>query len=457
MIIDHAPSVRGLNENKRRGRRKIMLLLVIFIIVVTLFSFSCFNLHILNENKKKIATQNISSPEKGIKISDEIPHSLKIEKKIIIVTAGDTLMDILIREGLERSDACSIISSLSGLFDPRQLRQGQVIVLKFKTSDPSEPPLFHSLSLAPDLTREIQVTSSSENTFTSKEITHELEKKTVKAKVEIKNSLYNDAIAADIPMDILIRMIRAYSYDVDFQRDIQPGDSIEALYEKVVDKNGNFIQGGELLFASLNIHGSPIKIYRYQATDGETDMYDEKGCSVRKTLMITPVDGARLSSSYGMRRHPILGYTRMHKGLDFAAPFGTPIMAAGDGVIDLAGKKGGYGNYIRIRHANGYQTAYGHMKRFASGIKKGIRVKQGNTIGYVGSTGISTGPHLHYEVLYNKKNVNPASIKSPSGRILKSNELERFLLLKKEVETVWQNTNLEYPVNKSKNLQAINR
>ncbi|NLA74728.1 MAG: M23 family metallopeptidase [Deltaproteobacteria bacterium] len=207
----------------------------------------------------------------------------------------------------------------------------------------------------------------------------------------------------------------------------------------VLDSNGNFVNGGELLYASMNTRVVPITIYRYQTADGEIDMYDAKGCSVRKTLMATPIDGARLSSSYGMRRHPILGYTRMHKGLDFAAPSGTPIMAAGDGVIEFAGKKGGYGNYISIRHANGYQTAYGHMKGFASGIKKGARVKQGNVIGYVGSTGVSTGPHLHYEVLYNKKHVNPASVKTPSGRILKDNELEDFLRLKHELESFSEN------------------
>lgn len=457
MAVYHSPSVRSLSENKRCGRRKIILLLAMSIIALALFSFSCFNLNIFNENKKTVITQNISLPEEHIEKTEEITSPHKIVERTIPVSTGDTLMDILIREGLDRSDACSVISSISGVFNPRQLRQGQEIVVNFETPNPLAPPLFQSLSLAPDLTREIQVTRSSENIFSSKVILHELEKKTVKAKFEIKSSLYNDALAADIPIDILIKMIRAYSYDIDFQRDIQPGDSIEALYEKIVDKNGNFIQGGELLFASLNTNGRPITIYRYQATDGEIDMYDAKGCSVRKTLMVTPVDGARLSSSYGMRRHPILGYTRMHKGLDFAAPSGTPIMAAGDGVIELAGKKGGYGNYIRIRHANGYETAYGHMKRFASGIKKGLRVKQGSTIGYVGSTGISTGPHLHYEVLYNKKNVNPTSIKTPAGRILKNKELERFISLKKEVETICQSINPEHPLNKIKNLQAINR
>ncbi|MBN1907890.1 MAG: M23 family metallopeptidase [Deltaproteobacteria bacterium] len=457
MLIDHAPSIRGLSETKRRSRRIIVLLLAIFFVALALFSFSCFNLHLFNDNKTIVNTQKISLPEAGVKNTKEIPHKPKTVKKSIPVSHGDTFMVLLVKAGIDRRDAFSIISSLSELFNPRQLRQGQEIILNFETPDTPAPMLFHSLSLVPDLTREIQVTRSPENKFSSKEILYELKKKTVKAKVIIKTSLYDAALDASMPMEVLFKMIRAYSYDVDFQRDIQPGDSFEALYEKVVDKNGNFIKGDELLYASLNTNGSPITIFRYEATDGEIDMYDSKGYSVRKTLMVTPIDGARLSSGYGMRRHPILGYTRMHKGLDFAAPSGTPIMAAGDGVIEFAGKKGGYGNYIRIRHANGYQTVYGHMKKFASGIKKGVRVKQGSIIGYVGSTGISTGPHLHYEVLYNKKNVNPASIKTPSGRILKNNELERFLRLKHEVETLCQNNNPEPLLNKSNNLQVFNR
>jgi murein DD-endopeptidase MepM/ murein hydrolase activator NlpD len=442
MLIDHAPAVRGLRANIRRGRRKIILRLAFFIAAVALFSFSCFNLRLFNDSKT-IKLSPISIPEVSPKIVEKIPVLPKIVKKTISVSTGDTLMEILVEEGLDKSDTCSIISSLSEVFNPRQLRQGQEISLNFETINNPDTPLFKSLSLIPDLTREVQVTRSSENAFVSKEILHKLEKMTVKERIEIKTSIYNAALDAHMPMDVLIQMIRAYSYDVDFQRDIQPGDSFEALYEKVVDKDGNFVKGGELLYSTLTTRGNPITIYRFQTTDGEVDMYDVKGRSVRKTLMITPIDGARLSSSFGMRRHPVLGYTRMHRGLDFAAPTGTPIMAAGDGVVEFASKKGGYGNYIRIRHANSYLTAYGHMKKFATGMRKGARVKQGSIIGYVGSTGISTGPHLHYEVLYNKKNVNPASIKTPSGRILKNNELKRFLLFKQELETLCQTKNVE--------------
>jgi murein DD-endopeptidase MepM/ murein hydrolase activator NlpD len=448
MFSYHAPTVRYLCANTRRGRKKIILVLALFIVAVAFFSFSCFNLKLFQDSKTIEFEQKTSLPDANINAIKKIPILPQTVKKTITISAGDTLMELLVREGLSNTDACSVIVSLVEIFNPRQLQQGQEIILYFKTINNPGAPLFQSLSVIPDLTREIQVTRSSENTFVSKEIFHKLDKMTVKTKVEIKTNLYNAALEAHMPIEVLIQMIRAYSYDIDFQRDIQPGDSFEAIYEKIFDKNGIYVKGGELLFSSLNTSGHPITIYRYKTTDGEVDMYDEKGRSVRKTLMITPIDGARLSSSFGMRRHPILGYTRMHRGLDFAAPTGTPIMAAGDGIIELAGKKGGYGNYIRIRHANGYLTAYGHMKKFASDIRKGSRVKQGNIIGYVGSTGISTGPHLHYEVIYMKKNVNPASIKTPSGRTLKDNELTRFLMIKQELETLSQTKDLQTTIAK---------
>ncbi|MGD9163053.1 MAG: M23 family metallopeptidase [Desulfobacteraceae bacterium] len=269
------------------------------------------------------------------------------------------------------------------------------------------------------------------------EIMYEPDTMPVQARAEISSTLYSAAIEAGMPVDVLIQMIRAYSYDVDFQRDIQRGDKFEAIYEKKVDKNGNYVRGGAILFSSLTVSGRTLTIYRYKTADGEVDLFNEKGQSVNKILMITPIDRARLSSGYGMRRHPIKGYSRMHKGLDFAAPTGIPIMAAGDGVIEYAGRKSGYGSYIRIRHANEYQTVYGHMSKFVSGIRKGVRIRQRQIIGYVGSTGLSTGPHLHYEVHHRGKNINPASLKTPPGRTLKGKELERFFQVKRDLQILY--------------------
>lgn len=221
---------------------------------------------------------------------------------------------------------------------------------------------------------------------------------------------------------------------MDFQRDIHPGDAFEVLFERQIDVEGQPVRDGSVLYANLQTKGRTMRIFRYTALDGETDFFNERGQSVRKTLMLTPVDGARLTSRYGMRRHPILGYNRMHKGLDFAAPTGTPIMAAGDGVVAEAGRKGNYGKAVVLRHPNEYRTLYGHMSRIARGVRSGARVRQGEVIGYVGSTGMSTGPHLHYEVLHRGRHVNPASVVSPPGRTLAGKDLERFRQLAGELE-----------------------
>nr|WP_240969456.1 M23 family metallopeptidase [Sneathiella limimaris] len=251
----------------------------------------------------------------------------------------------------------------------------------------------------------------------------------------IDNSLFLSASQAGLPTSVIIDLIRIFSYDVDFQREIQPGDSFEVFFERFVDEDGRPLKEGEIQWASMTLSGTQISLYRYKTSDdGVTDYYTEKGHSVRKTLMRTPIDGARLTSSFGKRKHPILGYTKMHKGADFGAPRGTPIMAAGNGVVEVAGRNGGYGNYVRIRHTTEYKTAYAHMKGFAKKIRKGARVKQGQIIGYVGSTGRSTGPHLHYEVHKNGRQINPMSVKLPAGRKLKGKMLTAFENYTKDVD-----------------------
>jgi murein DD-endopeptidase MepM/ murein hydrolase activator NlpD len=225
---------------------------------------------------------------------------------------------------------------------------------------------------------------------------------------------------------VLVEMIRIFSFDVDFQRELQPGDSFEVLYEALFEDDGSLAKTDGVLYASLTLSGERLDLYNFTPHSGHSDFFDGKGQSVRKTLMRTPIDGARLSSRFGMRKHPVLGYSRLHKGTDFAAPRGTPIYAAGDGVVESAGRNGAYGKYLRIRHNSTYKTAYAHMKRIAKGMRRGKRVRQGQIIGYVGSTGRSTGPHLHYEVLRGGRQVNPLKIKLPSGEKLKAADLESF-------------------------------
>ncbi len=354
------------------------------------------------------------------------------QEKSLKMSSGDTLVDVLQKGGLSNSKAHTAVNTLQEIYNPRKLRQGQEIILAF--TEKKGHQIFQGFNIKLDVDRELCVVRDQENEFSAREITRELDTKPALAEAKINTSLYHAAQDAGLPIQVLIQIIQAYSYDVDFQRDIQPGDSIEVMYEERVDKKGQVLEAGSAMFAKLHTRGRDVSIYRYETSEGEVDFYNPQGKSVRKTLMVTPVDGARLSSGYGMRKHPILGYNKMHRGLDFAAPSGTPIMAAGDGIVEYAGRKGGYGNYIRIRHPNQYHTIYGHLRSYARGIKQGARVKQGETIGYVGSTGRSTGPHLHYEVKHGGQHMNPSKVKTPPGRTLEGEELQRFMLAKQELK-----------------------
>ena len=256
-----------------------------------------------------------------------------------------------------------------------------------------------------------------------------LEEKEVKQVIQaqkavIKTSLYGSAAKAGIPKGIVSEAIKIYSQNVDFQRDVHAGDSLEVMYETHQTEDGYVAKTGDVLFARLTLGGREIPLYRYETADGRVDYYGRDGQSTKKTLMKTPIDGARMSSGFGMRRHPVLGYSKMHKGTDFAAPTGTPIYAAGDGVVAKAGRFSSYGNYVRIRHRSDLDTAYGHMSKIA--VKAGARVKQGQIIGYVGTTGRSTGPHLHYEVLVANKQVNPRGVNLPIGQALAGADMKKF-------------------------------
>ena len=275
-------------------------------------------------------------------------------------------------------------------------------------------------------TTSIEVRKSKGN-FVVKENILQLNKKEVVVKNIIKNNLYSSAIDSGVEPNIIIEFARVFGFEVDFQRDIRKGDWFEILYEKFVDDNNKVRDTGKIIYASMYINGEELNLYNFKYNN-EEEYYDIKGKSITKSLMKTPINGARLSSSFGMRKHPILGYNKMHRGTDFAAPSGTPIMASGSGTITRARWCGGGGNCVKIKHNSTYETIYAHMKAFAKGIKEGRKVRQGQIIGYVGSTGLSTGPHLHYEVLVNGKKVNSQKLKLPSGKILKGNERKQFEL-----------------------------
>lgn len=361
-------------------------------------------------------------------------------EQVLEVKQGDTLMGLLIDAGVPRAEAHNAITALEEVFPPRELMPGQEITLNLSMEPvrfvSQSTPQLVGLRLQPSVERDVKVTRGLDGGFVAEATERPLSVEVAFAGSGIQSSLFEAAQAAELPPAVLSEVIKAFSYDVDFQRDLQPDDQYEVLYERYEDEAGNLARTGDVLFASLTLSGKTIAVYRYTDRDGFTDFYDGKGNSLRKALLRTPIDGARISSGFGMRKHPILGYSRMHKGMDFAAPSGTPIYAAGNGTIAKIGRNGGYGNYIRIKHANGYSTAYAHMSKFAKGLKQGSRVHQGDVIGYVGTTGRSTGPHLHYEVLVKSEQVNPKSIKLPTGQTLTGKEYDRFLIRKAEIDAL---------------------
>lgn len=352
----------------------------------------------------------------------------------VTVESGDTLTKVLTETGVSQQEAYQAIEALKEVFSPRDLKVGQELKLAFRQENrglysieaSDAPPELVSLSLSPNVDKEVEVQKTDIDKYAA--LTHERSFEMVDSSATgtITTSLFEAASKDRVPYNVLSEAVRALSFDVDFQRDIQRGDEFELLYESYTNEKGEIVKTGEILYISLKTGGEDLSYYLYETGDGDIDYFNSEGQSVRKGLMKTPVDGARVSSGYGMRRHPTQGYTKMHKGVDFAAPTGTPIYAAGDGVVEKAGPFSSYGNYIRLRHNNSYQTAYAHLNGLAKGVTAGTRVEQGDVIGYVGSTGRSTGPHLHYEVLKDGAHVNPSDIKLPTGRKLAGSELEDF-------------------------------
>ena len=339
---------------------------------------------------------------------------------------GDTLLDILGQAGIGVAEAHAALTSLRALYDPRTLRPGQTIELGLDPgADPGDVSLA-SLSLGVDPANVIALTRGDDGSFKALPVERDLGHRRALVAGVIQSSLYESARRAGMPPATIAELIKIFSWDVDFQRDIRPGDRFEALLDEQLNADDESVGEGRVLFASLTVDGQSLRAYRLDRPDGSSDYLDASGRPLRKWLLRTPIDGARLSSPFGMRRHPILGYSRMHKGVDFAAPTGTPIFAAGDGVVDFIGIKSGYGKYIRLRHNRDYGTAYGHMSRFARDVRRGSHVQQGQVIGYVGATGLATGPHLHYEVLKDGDQINPMSLKTMVADALTGPELLAF-------------------------------
>jgi murein DD-endopeptidase MepM/ murein hydrolase activator NlpD len=390
----------------------------------------------------------VSDPDPVVTpMAPESEDSDEPEIQTVSVEKGDTLSGILAEAGVAEDDIAAILASMKKVYDPTSIRPGRRLVLTLGRigGDGGQPKrtVLLSLKVRPTIQREIVVERTERGAYETAEIVKTLTEKTDRVQGVIKGSLYQAAMNAGVPEGAIQELMRIYAYDVDFQRDIQAGDKFDVLFTRYYDDQGVPVKLGTVLHATLTLQGERKPLYRFTGPDGQTaDYYSAEGGNGKRMLMKTPIDGARLASGFGMRRHPILGYNKLHKGTDFAAPTGTPIMASGNGVVEVAGVAGGYGNYIRIRHNDTYKTAYAHMVRFARGMKAGAKVRQGQIIGYVGTTGRSTGPHLHYEVLANNKQVDSQSVKLPTGTLLTGKDLAAFKAEKARLDELMKATPL---------------
>jgi len=391
---------------------------------------------------------------------DDTPQS---DTHTMTMDSGDTLVGALQDAGVSDDDANAAVLALQKIYNTRSLRAGQSFELTFAPSEPVSgggaqitysPPSqaagardeedsgdgsvqpvaptpagkLLSISFSPTVDHELTIARTTDGSFAANDQVKTLTAHYHRAGATIDSSLYLAAMQAGIPADVVVEMIHMLSYQVDFQRDIRPGDSFQVLYSYYYTPDGQPAKQGDIAYAQMKLAGRDIVLYRYQPNGNEpADYLDSKGQSAKSLLMKTPVDGARITSGFGMRFHPVLGYTRMHKGIDFGVPVGTPVMAAGSGVIKTEGRAGGYGNLLLINHENGYATAYGHLSRFAPGLHVGSHVHQGQIVAFSGNTGMSTGPHLHYEIRINNVQVNPLKVKFATGRRLAGNELRNFL------------------------------
>ena len=412
--------------NKTVAKYKSFLLLLSLIILTTIIinSYDKFK----NEQSKKL--DNILNNIYLQKTLKSISSGLKprFEKINYIVNYGESFEGILSEIKLDIEEKRSILDFIINKKIKVKLYENQKIIFEIDNLNKRK---ITKIVIPINKKRDLVISSNKKDSFDFREINKQLTLTHVYKENFIRNSLYKAAIEKKIDPNIIVQFAQIYGFEVDFQRDIRKNDSFQIVYEQFKNDENKTVEFGNILYANLILQGRSLELYFFNSEkDKISDHFEPNGQSIKKTLMKTPINGARLSSSYGMRKHPILGYNKMHQGTDFAAPTGTPIMASGSGKILKAGWCGGGGNCVKIRHNSTYSTVYAHMSKFARGIKKGVRVNQGQIIGYVGSTGMSTGPHLHYEVIKNGKKINSQTLKLPSGKKLNGKNREEFELVK---------------------------
>ena len=406
--------------------------LIFIFFLLLLLGFSIFLSYEFSEKKllQSNDLQTIQNNENQIPFKKE---TLDIDYSFIeyyTLKDGDTLTSVLKKTKLTSREIDQLISSTIDKINVNKLKIGTRIEILSYLKD-SEKTV-KEIIIYPDLENKINISKVKDNFIVEKDI-KTLFSKNKFYEVKIDKSIYSSLKQVEVPDNIIMEFVQLFSFDIDFQRDIRNGNSLKIMFDQYYDKYDNVVKTGSIYFAEINLLSSSYELYRFKSQD-MIEYFNAEGKSATKALMKTPINGARLSSGFGMRKHPILGYNKKHQGVDFAAPTGTPIMAAGTGHIEFVGNNGGAGKYIRIKHLNGYKTSYSHLSKYASGIKKNVRVTQGQTIGYVGNTGLSTGPHLHYEVIYNGERINPMKMKLPSGKKLEGENLKNFLLVKEKTD-----------------------
>ena len=407
-------------------KKNLEIFLLIFLLIITVFitQFYNFNTKKIEKDYLQIFRNSYFKKTVNYFFTNLKPKFENVEYKI---KTGDNLVNILNNLSVNEKDIKKIVKLLKNT-DAQNLIENQTLKLTIENNENFKE--ISNILIPVSKSRKLEIYKELKNNeFVKREIVTNLEKKIILKEGIIKSSLYRSATKENIDPNIIIEFARLYGFQVDFQRDIRKNDSFQIIYEIFVDENGKIFENGNIIYANLMLRGQLNQLYYFPKKNFDGH-YDENGKSVKKALMKTPINGARLSSSFGMRKHPILGYNKMHRGTDFAAPEGTPIMASGDGVIIKAGWCGGGGNCVKIKHNKTYQTVYAHMKNFSNISIPGNRVKQGQIIGYVGSTGLSTGPHLHYEVIENGKKINSQLLKLPPGKSLDGTSRKQFEIVR---------------------------
>jgi len=351
-------------------------------------------------------------------------------EQTLTVAPGDTLSGLLTAAGVERADAFAAIAALTELFPANALRPGQEILLRMEAEGDSR---LIGIEISPSAGRTIMVERQDDGWHAEEDRVPEVPH-LARVEAVLNGGVFPALVSAGLPPRLAHAVVRAYSHRVDFQRDLRAGDRVAVAFERMRGPDGTLLRHGRVLYASLTLSGRTQEIWRHDGPEGQVAWYDAAGRPLAGGFLRTPLSGARMSSGYGMRRHPILGFNRMHRGVDFAAPTGTPVYAASDGVVESIRTERGFGNVIRVRHPNNVRTLYAHLSRFAPGMRAGVRVRQGQTIGRVGSTGMSTGPHLHYELHVNGQAVNPATSRLPTRPALAGAALREFQVARMDMQ-----------------------